>query len=264
MKNNILNALALLASYLVLFFLPRELNVTSYVILGISIFLFIVGYCRLNNIFYDLTKLIGYAATNSLSVIIGISGMIFGTVYLYSRSMNGKSMVIFFLLMMEGLVIMGTSAGETFSLKIDRSLSVIVRIVALALFISGAIYVCTDIVSKVGTFVLVGIQSALLWIMGSSMTHRERISGLKTPIAELYNKLARKDTPLGLPKLSDFGKYKECLVYGPDDKGIIVCGYYKFGQFFISLESQDNRDIKFEDAGVLDKYEEMFKDLATK
>jgi hypothetical protein len=31
-----------------------------------------------------------------------------------------------------------------------------------------------------------------------------------------------------------------------------------------SLESQDNRDIKFEDAGVLDKYEEMFKDLATK
>ena len=262
MKNNIINALALIASYLVLLLLPNELDVLSYMILGVSIFLFIVGYYRLNNLFCELTRLIGYAAADSISVAVGLVGMIIGTTYLYHRSMDGKSMVIFFLLMMEGLVIMGTSAGEDFSLRVDRTLAVIVRTVAIILFISAAIYVSADIVSKVGIFVLVGIESTLLWIMGSSMTHRERISKLKTPLQELYNKLAAKETPLGRPRISEVGKHKECLIYGPDDRGIIVCGYYKFGQFYISLESQDGREIKFEDALVLDRYEEMFKDLA--
>ena len=50
MKDTFKNITLLLMSYCVLLLLPRELNFFSYAILGVSVFLFCIGYFRMDSI----------------------------------------------------------------------------------------------------------------------------------------------------------------------------------------------------------------------
>ncbi|WP_026495802.1 hypothetical protein [Butyrivibrio sp. WCD3002] len=262
MKNNWINVLALLLSYVVLFFLPRNLTVTSYVILGISIFLFMIGYFRLNIMYVWISELIGYRMTNVLSDILGMGLMAFGTVYLYLSHSNGKGMVVIFLLMMEGLAFMGTSAGEVIDLKVDRRMAFAMRLFALCLIAFAVFYIITDIEKGLPSAVLILIELVMVLIMSNINAHKERIAKMKTSVKELCEKFGNVKTAFGEPRVGEVDGHKECIIYGPNENGVYIYGYYMLGQFILALESEENREVSNEDAEVLDRYKEMYENYA--
>ncbi|WP_026523861.1 hypothetical protein [Butyrivibrio sp. MB2005] len=259
MKHNWINVLALVLSYVVLFFLPRNLTVTSYVILGISIFLFMIGYFRLQMIYGWFSDHIGYRMTNVLSDIIGMGLMAFGTVYLYISHSNGKGMVVVFLLMMEGLAFMATSAGEVIDLKVDRNMALVMRMFALCLIAFVVFYIVTDIEKGLPSAVLILIEIVMVLIMSNINAHKERIAKMKISVKEFCEKYGQVKTVFGEPRVGEADGHKECIIYGPNENGVFVYGYYMLGQFILALGSEGNREVSHEDAEVLDRYKEMFE-----
>lgn len=259
MKENWLNVLALVLSYVVLFFLPRNLTVTSYVILGISIFLFMIGYFRLNIMYVRLSELIGYRMTNVLSDIFGMGLMAFGTVYLYISHSNGKGMVVVFLLMMEGLAFMATSVGEVIDLKVDRRIALVMRLFALCLTAFAVFYIVTDIEKGLPSAVLILIELVMVLIMSNINAHKERVAKMKASVKELFEKFGKVNTAFGEPRVGEVDGHRECIIYGPNENGVFIYGYYLLGQFILALGSEGNREVSHDDAEVLNQYKEMFE-----
>jgi|GEM_PF-3327079 len=256
--NNLINALLLILSYAILVFLPQELGILSYIILGISIFLFIVGYFRMATSL-DLTEKLGYKAGYSLNIILGMLAFAIGAAYLYFDCGSGRSMTVAFILLMEGIIFWGTSGGNVINLRVERLTTRILY--AFALFLAAfAVFIIvkqrTDGVT--GAF-LVLIECTAAIIMGIIRRYKLEVVGMKTPIRELFQKFETLDTDLGYPWFGKVGTHKECILYGPNEDGFSVFGYYnRSGKFYLELADAGKKEMTVDDSNILERYQEMF------
>ncbi|MBQ8950954.1 MAG: hypothetical protein IJ065_07255 [Eubacterium sp.] len=256
--NNLINTILLILSYVILIFVPKELGFLSYTILGISIFLFIVGYFRLASS-TDLTNKLGYKAGYFLNIILGMLAFTIGAAYLYFDHGSGKSMTVAFILLMEGIIFWGTSGGNVINLRVERLTTRILY--AFALFLAAfAVFIIvkqkTDGVT--GAF-LVLIECAAAIIMGIIRRYKLEVIGMKTPIRELFQKFETLETDLGYPWFGKVGTHKECILYGPNDDGFSVFGYYnRSGKFYLELADAGKKEMTIDDSNILERYQEMF------
>ncbi len=258
-KENWKNIIALLFSYLILFFLPKQLSGASYILLGISVFLFAIGFFRMTEIFDAMVERIGYVMTDVICNVFGLSLMIIGTVIVVAGKTDGRSMVIAYLLLVEGLVIMTVTSGDYCNLKVDRIMSVIIKIVVLGLLTTAILYIRANLNQGSLAAGLIIVECIILWFISNMMSYKKRIAKMKTPVQELCEKFGKVETPLGPPRVGSIGKIKECIIYGPNEDGIYVYGYYKFRFFFLVLDLEGKQEIMHHDTDILDSYADMFE-----
>lgn len=256
--NNLINSLLLIISYAILFFLPQELGFLAYTIFAISIFLFIVGYFRLA-LNVDLTKKIGYKTAYFLNVALGILAFTIGAAYLYFDRGSGRSMIVAFLLMMEGIVFLGTSGGNVINIRVERLTTRILYAFALLLAAFAVFIIVRQKTDGVPGAFLVLIECVAAIIMGIIRRYKLEVVGMKTPIRELFQKFETLETDLGYPWFGKVGTHKECILYGPNEDGFSVFGYYKkSGKFYLELADAGKKEMTIDDSNILERYQEMF------
>lgn len=258
MNNNLINSLLLIVSYAILFFLPKELGVLSYTIFAISIFLFIVGYFRMAS-GIDLQKKIGYKPAYFLNIILGMLAFAIGAVYLYIDCGSGKSMIVAFLMIMEGIVFWGTSGGNVVNIRIERLTTRILYAFALFLSAFAVLIIVKQKVDGTSGAFLVLIECVATIIMGIIRRYKLEVVGMNTPIRELFQKFETLETDLGYPWFGKVGSHKECILYGPNEDGFSVFGYYnRSGKFYLELADAGKKEMTIDDSNILERYEEMF------
>ena len=262
MKDTFKNITLLLMSYCVLLLLPRELNFFSYAILGVSVFLFCIGYFRMDSAIKKLTETMGYTTVFFLWTTLGVFFIAFGTLYLYLDKASGKSLIIAFILLMEGLVILGTTGGNVVNLRAERLNSKILYFFSLSLFGFAVFTIVRQKLDGVAAATMIVFEGIIVLIMGIVCTYRHKIEGLKTPIRDLHSRYAYIETPLGYPTIGKVGRHKECIIYGPSPEGFSVFGYYnRFGTFCLELADAGKEVMTIDDSHILDSYESMFEDF---
>ncbi|MCR4691129.1 MAG: hypothetical protein K5739_07285 [Lachnospiraceae bacterium] len=261
MKKNLINILLLILSYGILFFLPGKLGVLAYTIFGISILLFIIGYFRLASDL-DLGNKIGYKPAYFLHIFLGLMAFTLCAAYLYVSRGSDKSLIVSFLLIMEGLVFLGTSGGDVVNIRVERLTSRILYGYA-ALLAFFAVFILADQKTEgvTGAF-LVLIACAATIIMGIIRRYKLEVVGLDLPIRELYSKFETLETDLGFPWLGTVGRRKDCILYGPNEDGFSVFGYYKKpGKFYLELADAGKKEMNIDESNILERYQEMFDDF---
>lgn len=257
--NNLINTILLILSYVILIFVPKELGFLSYTILGISIFLFIVGYFRLASS-TDLTNKLGYKAGYFLNIILGMLAFAIGAAYLYFDRGSGKSMTIAFILLMEGIIFWGTSGGNVINLRVERLTTRILYAFALLLAAFAVFIIVKQKTDGVTGAFLVLIECAATIIMGIIRRYKLEVIGMKTPIRELFQKFETLETDLGYPWFGKVGTHKECILYGPNEDGFSVFGYYnRSGKFYLELADAGKKEMTVDDSNILERYQEMFE-----
>ncbi len=263
MKDTFKNIIFLLLSYCVLLLLPHELNFYSYALLGVSVFLFCIGYFRMDSSIKKLTETMGFTTVFFLWTAIGVFFIAFGSLYLYIDKGSGRSLVMAFTLLIEGLVIFGTSGGNVVNLRAERLNSKILYIFSISLFAFAVFTIVNQKIDGVTAATMMVVEGILVLIMGVICTYKQKIDDLKTPIRDLYNRFAYIETPLGFPTFGNIGGHKDCIIYGPSPEGFSVFGYYnRFGKFCLELADAGKEVMTIDDSHLLDSYGYMFEDFA--
>ena len=102
----------LLLSYMLLFYLPEEFGWKGWLIIGISAFLFCIGYYGLLKSLPEPEAPSGALARRLALVTFGVAIFLGGIYYVYSSDGSEKSIAIATLALIEGLVICGLSGSE--------------------------------------------------------------------------------------------------------------------------------------------------------
>lgn len=103
---------ALLLSYMLLYYLPEEFEWKGWVIIGISAFLFCIGYFGLISSLSEPGTPAGALARRLVLVTSGVAIFAGGIYYVYSSDGSEKSIAIATLALIEGLVICGLGGSE--------------------------------------------------------------------------------------------------------------------------------------------------------
>ena len=258
MKKNLINILLIIVSYGILFLLPKELGVLSYTIFGLSIFLFIVGYFRLVPDL-KLTDRLGYKPAYFLTVFLGLIAFTVGALFLYFNHGSGKSMIIAFLLLMEGITFLGTNGGDVINIRVERLTSRILYVFAVFLAAFAVFIIVKQKTDGVTGSFMVLIECIAAVIMGIIRRYKLEVVDMKTPIRELFQKFETLETELGYPWFGKVGRHKECILYGPNEDGFSVFGYYnRSGKFYLELADAGKKTMTIDDSNMLERYQEMF------
>ena len=95
--------------------------------------------------------------------------------------------------------------------------------------------------------------------MGIIRRYKLEVIDMKTPIRELFQKFETLDTDLGYPWFGKVGTHKECILYGPNEDGFSVFGYYnRSGKFYLELADAGKKEMTVDDSNILERYQEMF------
>ena len=106
---------------------------------------------------------------------------------------------------------------------------------------------------------LVLIECVATIIMGIIRRYKLEVVGMNTPIRELFQKFETLETDLGYPWFGKVGSHKECILYGPNEDGFSVFGYYnRSGKFYLELADAGKKEMTIDDSNILERYEEMF------
>ena len=159
-----------------------------------------------------------------------------GAVYLYIDCGSGKSMIVAFLMIMEGIVFWGTSGGNVVNIRIERLTTRILYAFALFLSAFAVLIIVKQKVDGTSGAFLVLIECVATIIMGIIRRYKLEVVGMNTPIRELFQKFETLETDLGYPWFGKVGSPKECILYGPNEDGFSVFGYYnRSGKFYLEL-----------------------------
>ena len=102
----------LLLSYMLLFYLPEEFGWKGWLIIGISAFLFCIGYYGLLRSLPEPEAPSGALARRLALVTFGVAIFLGGIYYVYSSDGSEKSIAIATLALIESLVICGLGGSE--------------------------------------------------------------------------------------------------------------------------------------------------------
>ena len=160
-----LDAVCLVASFGILHLLPQNTDVVFYLLFGISVFLFCIGFFRLLATFSEPTSPEGARLVGLIFMVAGAAVNTCGLYCVYSGNGTGRSIAIATLMLIEALVFYGMAGGLVETPEIKRMISIGYRIVAILLIAAGLYFVIRDHFSTrmviLGTMLL--IEAICLW-----------------------------------------------------------------------------------------------------
>ena len=242
--ERIVDIVCLIASYVILFLLPDEINVFFYLVFGVSAFLFCIGFFRLGFTFSTPAGRKGTVLSGALFTLTGLVINCAGLCGIYMNRGSGRSIMIATLLMIEALVLFDTASSKAEAPGTRWKLSMLFRAAAVVMAVFGiALMVKNDFIeASVMAGVMLVIEAICFWAMGSghNLFHTptseiQKVPGMKTPIEELHRAFANVETQLGYPWIGRIKTIREdSMIYGPAEDGFYVYGYYHFGRFYVA------------------------------
>ena len=240
----LIDIVCLLASYGILFFLPEKEGLLLYVILGISAFLFCIGFFRMGFLFNEPSGTNKSGITRVIFTILPIVFTAIGLSGIYRDQGSIRSITIAILLIIESLLFAAIAASDAKSPEEMHKATLILRAAAIVLGGFGIVYAFLDQFSSgsvIGATIAV-IEAICLWAMGSGNNpfndennEIKIVPGMKTSLDQLYQDFREEETQLGKPWIGKISTIREdCLIYGPEESGFCVYAYYNYGRFYVS------------------------------
>ena len=239
-KERVLDVGCLAASYIFLLLLPKNSGVLFYLLFAASAFLFCIGFFRMGFLFRTPAGGRGGIVLLVLGTVIN-AGALFGIIY--DRG-SARSIIVATLLMIEALLFFAIAGSGVQAPEKQRRIRLALKSAAVLLIVFGIVYLIMDRFSEasvaVGTLLL--IEAVCLWTMGAGKNPFNTLSPeiqtvpwLKAPLEQLRRDFAGTETQLGYPWIGRIKTVKEdCLIYGPDESGYAVYGYYLYGRFYVA------------------------------
>ena len=246
--ESVIDIACVIVSWLILLFLPSEEGFFLYAMIGVSAFLFIVGFFRYMNAsdrFNDPKNEIPFAA---LMTAGGIVMNVCGCRKILSDQGSAGSIMFAALLLIESLVLYGLAFGALKTPGMKWGATIALRIAAVLLVIFGIWYGWMKGFDQSSVIfgVMLLIQAIVFWAMGAGndpfnreMTERCGVQGMKASPDELQREFAKTKTQLGTPWLAEIKTVPgKAIVYGPTEDHYFVYGCWYPGKFMV-LDSDE-------------------------
>lgn len=241
-----IDLLCLLASYGLIFMLPKKMNILFWIIFGISAFLFCVGFFRMGAV---INRCKAKGVKRCSDILLIASGIVLncsGVLAIWKAKGIERGICIATLLLIEVIIMYSASASRAVTLRFQWIISLIFRITAVPMVIGGIAAIVYWIMTSVfGTNIAIGVfllvEGIVFLAIGSgndpfnsSFSPVRAVPNMNKTVQELCNALADTETQLGFPWIGKVGTIKEeTIIYGPTEKGIFVYGHYHSGRFYI-------------------------------
>lgn len=247
-KELLMDSGCLVLSYVLLFLLPQNVNILFYLLLGVSAFLFCIGFFRLGFIIdipknrkNDILTSAGFAALGAAANGIGLFRII-------AEHGSGRSICIAAVLLIQAVLLYAMAGSKAEAPRTVWVMTLLFRAAAVICAAAGVIYLfCKDF--SEGAIAVCGmllIESVVLWAMGKGNNPFNTLSsgiqtvpGMKKKAAELHKDFAGVETQLGKPWLGRIRTIREdCIIYGPSEEdGFFIYGFYNFGRYYVAGSS---------------------------
>lgn len=227
----------LVLSYGVLFLLPPDEKIISWIILAVSAFLFCLGFFWLGGVVSDL---LSESIMTKLLILYGTVLLALGFIGVYREQGSIRSIIVATLFLIQGTMILGMSAGAS---ENSRLSSIIFRTLTVALIIFAIFLVIREKAEhgSVETAFFMLLAGFLIWSMSGGNAYNTTnaqskiVPGVKGTIKELVKEFEHAQTPLGPAWIGHVSEGKrECIIFGPTQDGVFVYGYYQFGHFYVA------------------------------
>ena len=242
--ERIIDIACLIASNGILFLLPQKIDFWFYLLFGVSVFLFCVGFFRLGFTFNRPAGQKGTILIGILFIVLGIAVNTLAISGIYREGGSGRSITIATLLLIEALLFFAIAGSSAETPGTQWKISVVFRVAAVITVILGIVLAVkagfTEKSIITGTMLL--IEAIALWAMGAGnnpfntfTSEIQTVPGMKAPIEQICRDFSEVETQLGYPWTGKIKSIKEdALIYGPLKDGFCVYGYYQFGKFYVS------------------------------
>lgn len=238
--------LCLLASYGLIFILPKKMSILFWSVLGISAFLFCVGFFRMGSVIDRCKAKKVKRCSNILLIASGIVLNCSGVFAIWKTQSIERGICIATLLLIEAIVMYSAAASRAVTLRFQWILSLVFRISAVPMALGGiAAIVCSIMTSVSGTNIAIGVfllvEGIVFWAIGSgndpfdpSFSPVRAVPNMNKTVQELCDALADTETQLGFPWIGKISATaEETIIYGPTEEDVFVYGHFHFGRFYI-------------------------------
>jgi len=241
-----IDILCLLASYGLIFILPQKMNILFWIILGLSAFLFCIGFFRMGTVIDRCKARKVKRLSGILLILSGIVLNCSGVIAIWKTQSIERGICIATLLLIEAIVMYSAAACRAVTLRFQWIISLIFRIAAVPMAIGGiAAIVHSIIASFSGTNIAIGVlllvESIVFWAIGGgndpfnqSFSPIRAVPNMNKTVRELCDALADTETQLGFPWIGKVNtSQEETIIYGPTEEDIFIYGHFHFGRFYI-------------------------------
>lgn len=178
----------LLISYIFIYSLPQELTLKGWIVFGLSVFLFCVGYFGFLTTLPEPKTLTGAIIRRLVLVTVAILMFLIGLYYVYIDNGSEKSLAIAVLFLIEGIVMSGFGDNNNSGILLQNKL---MNYVYLALIAGMAIAGCwffylecfseaVDSKGRVEVATMLWIAAGALWKSRNSFMDSDREAVSKT------------------------------------------------------------------------------------
>ena len=238
--------LCLLASYGLIFILPKKMSILFWSVLGISAFLFCVGFFRMGSVIDRCKAKKVKRCSNILLIASGIVLNCSGVFAIWKTQSIERGICIATLLLIEAIVMYSAAASRAVTLRFQWIISLVFRIAAVPMALGGiAAIVCSIMTAVSGTNIAIGVfllvEGIVFWAIGSgndpfdpSFSPVRAVPNMNKTVQELCDALADTETQLGFPWIGKISATaEETIIYGPTEEDVFVYGHFHFGRFYI-------------------------------
>ena len=238
--------LCLLASYGLIFILPKKMSILFWSVLGISAFLFCVGFFRMGSVIDRCKAKKVKRCSNILLIASGIVLNCSGVFAIWKTQSIERGICIATLLLIEAIVMYSAAASRAVTLRFQWIISLVFRIAAVPMALGGiAAIVCSIMTSVSGRNIAIGVfllvEGIVFWAIGSgndpfdpSFSPVRPVPNMNKTVQELCDALADTETQLGFPWIGKISATaEETIIYGPTEEDVFVYGHFHFGRFYI-------------------------------
>ena len=238
--------LCLLTSYGLIFILPKKMSILFWSVLGISAFLFCVGFFRMGSVIDRCKAKKVKRCSNILLIASGIVLNCSGVFAIWKTQSIERGICIATLLLIEAIVMYSAAASRAVTLRFQWIISLVFRIAAVPMALGGiAAIVCSIMTSVSGTNIAIGVfllvEGIVFWAIGSgndpfdpSFSPVRAVPNMNKTVQELCDALADTETQLGFPWIGKISATaEETIIYGPTEEDVFVYGHFHFGRFYI-------------------------------
>ena len=241
-----IDLLCLLASYGLIFMLPKNMSILFWIIFGISAFLFCVGFFRMGAVIERCKVRKVKRLSGILLIASGIVLNCSGVLAIWKNQSIERGICIATMLLIEAIIMYSAAASRAVTLRLQWIISLIFRITAVPMAIGGIAAIVYSIINSVsGTNVAIGVflivEGIIFWAIGSgndpfnpSFSPVRAVPGMNKTVQELCDALADTETQLGFPWIGKISATaEETIIYGPTEDDVFVYGHYHSGRFYI-------------------------------
>ena len=163
--ERMMDTVCLIASLGLLYLLPHRISILFYLLLGISVFLFCIGFFRLIATIDEPSFPETAYLTGLTFVVGGMAVNACGVYGVYAGKGTGRSIMIATVTLIEAMVMYAIAGGLAHDSKVKKTVSVLYKIAAALLAAGGVIFAVREHFSErsviLGTMLL--IEAVCLW-----------------------------------------------------------------------------------------------------